>query len=142
MQKSPSALTPAQAVLLGGFCAIGISCLSGSVLVGSWLRIAVWGGTDIREAYAELMASSGSIGSWLAMLPQMIAGVVGGYVAARAGQRPIVHSLLAGLLLLFFVASMYINPMSQILPGWFTALTFVIPVAASLVGGQLYVWKI
>ncbi len=84
------------------------------------------------------MASSGSIGSWLAMLPQVIAGGIGGYVAARAGQRPIVHSLLAGLLFLFFVVSMYINPMSQLLPGWFTALTFVIPVAASLVGGQLY----
>lgn len=138
MQKPPSALTPIQAVLLGGFCAIGISCLSGSVLIGSWLRIAVWGGTSIQDAYAELMASSGSIGSWLAMLPQVIAGVVGGYIAARAGQRPIVHSLLAGFLFLFFVASMYINPMSQILPGWFAALTFVIPVAASLVGGQLY----
>jgi hypothetical protein len=100
--------------------------------------MAVWGGASIHDAYAELMASSGSIGSWLAMLPQVIAGVAGGYISARAGKRPFVHSLLAGLLFLFFVASMYINPMSQILPGWFTALTFVIPVAASLVGGQLY----
>jgi hypothetical protein len=86
-----------------------------------------------------MMASSGSIGSWLAMVPQTIAGAVGGYVAAHGGRRPIVLAALSGLLYLSFVASMYINPMSQLLPSWFTALSFALPVASALLGGFIYV---
>jgi hypothetical protein len=141
MSKLQNRITPVQAVLLGGLCAIGISCLSGSVLAGLWLRIAVWNGTSIQAAYAELMASSGSIGSWLAMVPQTIAGAVGGYVAAHGGRRPIVLAALSGLLYLSFVASMYINPMTQPLPFWFTALSIALPIASALLGGFIYVRK-
>jgi hypothetical protein len=138
MSKLSTGLTPVQAVLLGGLCAIGISCFSGSLLAGLWLRIAVWSGMSVQAAYAELMAGSGSIGSWLAMVPQVFAGAVGGYIAARGGQRPRFHALLAGVVFLAFVASMYINPMSQGLPFWFTAMSLAIPLASALLGGLLY----
>jgi len=131
-------VTGSRAVLLGGLCAIGFSCYFGSLLAGVWLRLAMWNGASLQNAYAGLMASSGSVGSWLAMLPQVIAGAIGGYIAARGGERPMVHAALSGLVYLSFVGVMFINPSSQALPLWYTLISLVIPLVSALLGGFVY----
>jgi len=125
-------------VLLGGFCAVGISCFFGSILGGLWLRFAVWNGASIQEAYAALMASSGSLGYWLALLPQAVAGAIGGYVAARGSERPVLYAALSSLVYLCFVGVTYINPSSQVAPFSYLLISLVLPVTSAVLGGVFY----
>jgi hypothetical protein len=125
-------------VLLCGICAIGISCFLGSVFAGIWLRVAMWNGASLQEAYAALMASSGSVGYWFALLPQAFAGAIGGYIAARGGAKPVAYATLSSLVYLSFVGAMYINPSSQVAPFWYLLISLVLPVVAAAIGGALY----
>jgi hypothetical protein len=130
-----------RAVLLGGLCAIGISCFYGSVFAGIWLRVSMWNGASLQEAYAALMASSGSPGYWMAMVSQALAGAIGGYIAARGGDKPIAYATGSSLVYLSFVGVMYINPSSQAVPFWYLLLSLVVPIVSAALGGVLYVRK-
>lgn len=128
-------------VLLGGLCAIGISCFCGSILAGIWLRVAMWNGASLQEAYATLMASWGSPGYWLALVPQAVATAIGGYIAARGGDKPVGYAVLSSFVYLSFVGTMYINPSSQVAPFWYLLISLVIPVFSAALGGVLYARK-
>jgi hypothetical protein len=136
-----SHITGVRAVLLGGLCAIGISCFCGSILAGIWLRLAMWNGASLHEAYAALMSSWGSPFSWLGLVPPAFATAIGGYIAARGGDKPVGYAVLSSFLYLSFVGSMYINPASQIAPFWYLLISLVIPVFSAALGGVLYARK-
>jgi hypothetical protein len=87
------------------------------------------------------MASSGSPGYWMAMVSQALAGAIGGYIAARGGDKPIAYATGSSLVYLSFVGVMYINPSSQAVPFWYLLLSLVVPIVSAALGGVLYVRK-
>lgn len=130
-----------RAVLIGGLCAIGISCFCGSLFSGIWLRVAMWNGASLQEAYATLMDSWDLPGYWVGLVPQAIATAVGGYIAARGGDKPVGYAVLSSFVYLFFVSTMYINPANQVAPFGYLLTSLVIPVFSAALGGVLYARK-
>lgn len=137
LNSEPSGLGWA-AAMVGGATSIGMTAFLGTLISVVSLRVAIAQGLSPSEAYAALALSSTSLASILTLLSELLAGAVGGYISATYGQGGwLAQAVAAGAINLLFVLAMYLNPTSQPGSAWFIAISFVVPLASSILGRLL-----
>ena len=124
------------AATLGGCVAIAGSAFFGTLIASVSLRLSMAEGLSLEQANSALASGGVSVFTVLAPLLSLLAGVAGGYVAAKYGcAKALAQAAAASLFPLLFMAVMYVNPGSQSGPAWYVAYSLVSPVLASLAGG-------
>ncbi len=127
------------AAILGGCVAIAGGAFFGTLVSTVSVRLAMADGLSVEQANSAYMGSGFSLLTIVPLILTLLSEAAGGYVAAMFGRtKAFAHAAGASMLPLLFLAIMWGNPSSQFGPLWYTALSFLSPVLASLAGAYLF----
>lgn len=116
--------------------AIAASAFFGTLVANVTLWYLTFRGLPLQEAYSALFESTEQI--VIGQAVGFLCNAAGGYAAvSMASTRPVLHSGVAGVLSLAFVAVAYATPTAGSHPMWMVLWNFLIPLPAAIVGGYL-----